>query len=88
MSTPRPKPPPAPRSRITAQPKSKSPKWKDAVAGRADDDFVPYAIATTFSQGDLVSHPKFGKGMVLTIDGEKMFVLFEDGIKKLIHATK
>lgn len=87
MSTPRRKPP-MPRKIDAGQPKGNSLKWKDVVADRSDDDFVPYAISTTFSQGGLLTHAKFGKGMVLTVDGEKMFVLFEDGIKKLIHATK
>jgi len=88
MSTPRPKPPPVPRTSVAVQPKNKLPKWKDAVAGRPDEDFVPYAISKTFSQGDLLNHPKFGKGVVLTVDGEKMFVLFQEGIKKLVHAAK
>lgn len=88
MSTPRPKPPPTPRSTGVTQPKGKSLKWKDAVANQPDEAFVPYAISTTFAQGDLLNHPKFGKGLVLTVDGEKIFVLFQDGIKKLVHAAK
>jgi len=88
MSTSRPKRSPTPRTLDPAQPKGKSLKWKDVVADRSDDDFVPYSISTTFTQGDLLTHAKFGKGMVLTVDGEKMFVLFQEGIKKLIHATK
>lgn len=83
MSTPR-----AKRIKPTAydgSPAGKAPKWKEAVSGQLDDVFVPYAPSKTFAAGDFVAHGKFGKGVVLTIEDGKMFVLFEEGIKKLLQ---
>lgn len=67
-------------------PVGKTPKWKSAVDEQPDEAFVPYAPSAAFSPGALLVHPKFGKGLVLTTDGGKMFVLFQEGIKKLVHA--
>lgn len=87
MSAPRPKRAKTAAGEAAKTSGSKSPKWKDAVAQQPDDAFAPYAPETTFSAGDFVAHSKFGKGLVLTTDGGKMFVLFQEGIKKLLHAA-
>jgi hypothetical protein len=63
------------------------PDWGAAVAPRPDGDFVPYAPATTFAVSTLVQHAKFGKGIVVGVDGNKVDILFEQGIRKLLHAT-
>lgn len=48
-----------------------------------------YSMATTFSEGDVINHPKFGLGSVLTIiPPNKIEVRFEEGTKLLLHATK
>jgi hypothetical protein len=60
-------------------------KWKEAVGDKPDSAFLAYATTTTFSRDALILHPKFGKGLVVEIDGNKVHVLFEDGIKKLLH---
>jgi len=44
-------------------------------------------MSTRFSKGDLITHPKFGKGLVLGVEGTRIEVLFQDGKKKLGHAT-
>ena len=36
-----------------------------------------------FAEGDRVSHPKFGEGIVEKCDGKTVSVSFEDGVKKL-----
>lgn len=66
---------------------AKPPKWKDVVGDRPDDAFAPYQTAATFAPGSLVAHAKFGKGVVLEVDGNKASILFEDGIKKLLQGT-
>lgn len=39
----------------------------------------------TFNLGDIVDHPKFGKGVVSELFGEnKMHVVFQDDIKTLM----
>lgn len=64
----------------------KKPKWKDAVAEQPDEAFAPYAMSSTFTEGDFVDHAKFGKGVVLIAEGGKISVLFQEGIKRLLHA--
>jgi hypothetical protein len=61
--------------------------WANDVQGKPDDAFVPYSMATRFAKGALVSHPKFGKGIVTATDATNVVVLFESGPKKLGHAT-
>jgi hypothetical protein len=65
----------------------KPPKWKDVVADKPDAAFAAYAPALTFEKDALVSHSKFGKGIVVEVDGNKLHVLFEEGVRKLLHGT-
>jgi hypothetical protein len=65
----------------------KPPKWKDVVADKPDGAFAAYAPALTFEKDALVSHSKFGKGVVVDVDGNKVHVLFEEGVRKLLHGT-
>jgi hypothetical protein len=65
----------------------KPPKWKDVVADKPDTAFAAYTPASTFEKDALVSHAKFGKGVVVEVDGNKLHVLFEEGIRKLLHGT-
>ncbi|HEY2509248.1 MAG TPA: hypothetical protein VGI39_00195 [Polyangiaceae bacterium] len=48
---------------------------------------MPYSLATRFAKGQLVTHPKFGKGIVVHVEGARIEVLFEEGPKKLGHAA-
>jgi hypothetical protein len=61
--------------------------WSELVSDKPDDAFVPYALTTRFTKGALVSHSKFGKGVVTGVDGVQIQVLFESGTKKLGHAA-
>jgi len=65
----------------------KPPKWKEAVAEQPDGAFSAYATGSTFEKDALVAHSKFGKGIVLEVDGNKVQILFEEGIRKLLHGT-
>ncbi len=64
-----------------------APVWKDQVGAKPDDAFSAYALATTFQKGSLINHSKFGKGLVTNVEGARIEVLFEEGSKKLGHAT-
>ena|SRR5213594_1584431 len=45
-----------------------------------------YSLTDNYALGDLVDHPSFGVGIATTIkDGSKMEVLFEGGLKVLVH---
>jgi hypothetical protein len=59
--------------------------WTEQIEGKADDAFVPYAMSTRFAKGQLLTHPKFGKGVVTHVEGARIEVLFEEGAKKLGH---
>ena len=61
--------------------------WEEQTGGKADDKFTPYALASTFKKGQLVMHPKFGKGAISGVDGTRIEIIFQDGKKKLGHAT-
>lgn len=63
------------------------PEWAQAVAGKPEEAFVAYAPAASYAPGALLAHVKFGRGIVLAVDGAKVSVLFEQGLKKLVHAA-
>jgi hypothetical protein len=64
------------------------PKWKDIVLDKPAESFLAYSPGSRFEQNALVNHPKFGKGVVLEVDGNKVHVLFEEGLRKLLHGTQ
>jgi hypothetical protein len=59
--------------------------WEDQIQGQTDDVFVPYSVSTRFAKGGFLLHPKFGKGVVVAVDGAHVDVLFAEGKKKLGH---
>jgi hypothetical protein len=61
--------------------------WKEHVSGQPDSAFVAYSMATTYQRGALISHSKFGRGVVTNVEDTRIEVLFEEGTKKLGHAT-
>lgn len=65
----------------------KPPKWKEVVGDKPDGAFAAYAPSQTFQKDALVAHAKFGKGVVVDVDGNKVHVLFEEGVRKLLHST-
>jgi hypothetical protein len=65
----------------------KPPKWKDVVADKPDDAFAAYASAARYEKDALVAHNKFGRGVVVEVDGNKIHILFEEGVRKLLHGT-
>jgi hypothetical protein len=69
-----------------AKPAEPDPSWDD-IAARPDDAFVPFVLSSRYAKGDLIVHSKFGKGIVLAVEGTRIEVLFQDGKKKLGHAV-
>ncbi len=69
-----------------AKPSEPEPSWSE-VDSKPDDAFVPFALSRRYAKGDLILHPKFGKGLVLDVEGTRIEVLFQDGKKKLGHAV-
>ena len=60
--------------------------WAEQMEGKADDAFVAYSMTTKFQKGALLLHSKFGRGVVVHVEGPRIEVLFEDGAKKLGHS--
>jgi len=69
-----------------AKPEAPEPAWSE-VEAKPDESFVPFVLSSRYAKGDLISHPKFGKGLVLGVEGTRIEVLFQDGKKKLGHAV-
>ena len=59
--------------------------WAEQVEGKTDESFVPYAFTSRFEKGALLLHSKFGKGVVVGVEPQRIEVLFEEGLKKLGH---
>ncbi|MFW5738930.1 MAG: hypothetical protein ACOC1F_01045 [Myxococcota bacterium] len=60
--------------------------WTEAVEGKNDTDFRAYSVRESYVMGDGVSHPKFGPGVVVEVEPNKMAVLFESGERRLVHS--
>jgi hypothetical protein len=69
-----------------AKPPEPEPSWAE-VDAKPDGSFLPFALASRYAKGDLIRHPKFGKGLVLGVEGPRIEVLFQEGKKKLGHAV-
>jgi hypothetical protein len=69
-----------------AKPVSPEPTWAD-VESKPDESFTRFALSGRYAKGDLIMHPKFGKGLVLDAEANRIEVLFQDGKKKLGHAV-
>ena len=69
-----------------SKPPEPEPTWAE-VDSKPDASFLPFAMSSRYSKGDLILHTKFGKGVVLGVEPTRIEVLFQDGKKKLGHAT-
>jgi hypothetical protein len=72
-------------SPVWAKPAAPDPTWAE-VEAKPDEAFVPFAITSKYAKGDHIAHSKFGKGVVMGVEGARIEVLFQDGKKKLGHA--
>lgn len=68
---------------VSATARKKEATWHEAMAGKSEAEFVNYTMRGRFTPGTLLRHTTFGKGVVLSVDGRKMEVLFGDS-KKLL----
>ena len=59
------------------------------IAWRAPEQQArPYAASQRFAVGDVIDHPKFGRGSVAAVTGQRIDVEFADGMHTLVHARK
>jgi hypothetical protein len=68
-----------------AKPKEPDKSWEQHMEGKGDGDFTAYAMQSRYVKGQLVSHPKFGRGVVVGVEATNVQILFQDGTKKLGH---
>jgi hypothetical protein len=68
-----------------AKPSEPEKTWEEQVEGQADDTFTPYALSERYAKGQLVLHSKFGKGIVVDVEANRVEILFQEGKKKLGH---
>lgn len=68
-----------------AKPVAPEKSWEEATDGKTDSDFTQYAMSARFTLGQLIAHPKFGKGFVTDVDALRVEILFQEGKKKLGH---
>ena len=66
---------------------SKTPKeaektWAEQTEGKPDSVYVMYSMVSRYTKGQLVVHTKFGKGVVVGVEPQRVEVLFEDGIRR------
>lgn len=59
--------------------------WQAAMRQRGGETPRPYSMAEAFSAGEFIDHPSFGPGIVkAVVPPDKMDILFEAGIKRLL----
>ena len=68
-----------------AKPATPEKTWEEATEGKEDSEFTPYAMTERFTKGQLILHPKFGKGVVMDVETARVEILFQEGKKKLGH---
>ncbi|MFU8805795.1 MAG: hypothetical protein ACNA8W_18420 [Bradymonadaceae bacterium] len=72
-----------------SSPKGQSKAWAKLNKKSGGRSARPYAIATELTENDVVDHPRFGIGYVIQIlSPTKVEVLFEEGVKRLVHNQK
>ncbi len=49
---------------------------------------IPYSMKTSYSEGELIDHKTFGKGVIMGTSFERIEVLFQDGSKTLAADKK
>lgn len=63
--------------------------WAARTLGQAVDAFTRYSMDSSFGEGQLVLHPKFGEGYVeRVLEGGKISIMFRDGAKTLAHRAR
>jgi hypothetical protein len=72
-------------SSFWSKPAEPEKSWAELVENQPDEAFAPYTLTERYTKGQLVSHGKFGKGVVVGVDGGRVEILFQDGKRKLGH---
>jgi hypothetical protein len=69
-----------------AAPRGRGNKYQTLLRGKDMAQAKRYSPSTRYSPGDIVEHPNFGVGVATALkDGSKVEVVFEAGMKVLVH---
>lgn len=61
--------------------------WKAAVGDRDEATALGYRPTLRFGEGNLITHAKFGVGVVTRAEGTKCEILFKDGPRIMVHGA-
>lgn len=74
-------------SKAKTPPRTESRKWAAATASWDESRARVYHMHASYEEGDLLVHPKFGKGVVTDVPSPtKIIALFQEGEKTLMQA--
>lgn len=74
------------RSSSEAQRKSNhQSEYQGLLDSVSKDEMITYSIKTKFTTSSKINHPKFGLGIVKSVQPDKIEVVFSDEIKTLVH---
>lgn len=59
-------------------------KWRQLVSGN-NGPATPYNMKSKYTANTKIDHARFGLGVVTTVVGNQIEVVFEDGTRSLIH---
>ena len=66
--------------------KGRASRYETLLKGKNASSAKPYTTSDEYEQGDVVAHPTFGVGAVVALrDATKIEVLFDSGLKVLVH---
>lgn len=79
-----PKSPKEPKSTLSKAALLAQAQWQEASRDADPASALPYRMDGVFKVNNWVNHPSFGYGVVLSVTGNKVEILFQDG-KKLLR---
>lgn len=70
----------------TAKAGSAASRWDDVKNLVNEGEQKNYSMKNTFTLHNTINHPKFGVGIVTAVQSQSMEVVFEDGMRSLVHS--
>jgi hypothetical protein len=84
-SSSKPKGPKESKKTISAKAAAHAADFETFKNGPSVANAMNYSMKVTFKESQVVKHPKFGLGLVRSVQGDKIEVFFEDEVRFLVH---
>jgi len=81
----KPKGPKESKKTISAKAAAHAAEFESFKTGATAANATNYSMKVTFKESQVVQHPKFGLGLVRSVQGDKIEVFFEDEVRYLVH---